>query len=73
LRANLQPIEVRVAAIKFIEAHLGATVEETVNGVSRLLGFKATSARLRGMIEEEVGRAIEDGGHVRQGDLLKAR
>jgi hypothetical protein len=67
----LPPMELRFAAIRFVEAHLGATLEETVNGVSRLLGFRATSAQLRQAIEGAIVRATQDGGLVRQGDLLK--
>jgi very-short-patch-repair endonuclease len=68
----LPPIEIRLAAITFAEAHFGATLEEIVNGVSRLLGFKATSAQLRQIIEAAVGQSVADGGLVQHGDLLKA-
>ena len=68
----LPPIEIRLAAIKFTEVHFGATLEETINGVSRLLGFKATSAQLRQLVEGAIEQAVADGGLVRNGDFLKA-
>jgi very-short-patch-repair endonuclease len=67
----LPPIEIRLAVIRFTEAHLGATSEEIVNGVSRLLGFKATSAQLRQIIESATNQSVLDGGLVQQGDVLK--
>ncbi len=67
----LPPAELRVAATKFIQAHFGATLEETINGVARLLGFKSTSAQLRQVIEGVIAQAVADGGLVRQGDLLR--
>ncbi|HEU4826368.1 MAG TPA: hypothetical protein VFS85_07810, partial [Dongiaceae bacterium] len=65
------PIEIRLAVIRFTEAHLGATSEEIVNGVSRLVGFKATSAQLRQIIESATNQSVLDGGLVQQGDVLK--
>lgn len=68
----LPPYEIRIAVMKFVQAHFGATLDETVNGVARLLGFKATSAQLRQVIEAAVTQAVSDGGLVRQGELLRA-
>lgn len=67
----LPPAELKVAATKFIQAHFGATLDETVNGVARLLGFKSTSAQLRQIIDGVIGQAVEDGSFIRQGELLR--
>jgi len=67
----LPPAELRVAALKFIEAHLGATVDETVNGMARMLGFKATSAQLRKVLEETVNGLCSERALLKQGELLK--
>jgi very-short-patch-repair endonuclease len=67
----LPPAELRAAALKFVAVHLGATMEETVNGMSRMLGFKATSAQLRKVLEDAVNQILGEGGLLRQGDLLK--
>jgi REase_MTES_1575/Protein of unknown function (DUF3320) len=71
--AMLPPAEIRQAAMSFVKAHLGATEEEIITGVSRLFGFKATSAQLRQVLEQELEAIIEAGGLVRQGDLLKPK
>jgi very-short-patch-repair endonuclease len=52
----LPPAELRLAALSIVHQNYGAGREEVVTIVSRLLGFKATSAQLRATIEQ----AIED-------------
>ena len=50
----LPPAEIRAAAIQVIRGHLGASAEEVVIHSSRALGFQATSAQLRAVIEAEL-------------------
>ncbi|HEV7368440.1 DUF3320 domain-containing protein [Arenibaculum sp.] len=69
----LPPAEIKAAALTFVTANLGATHEEVVMGVSRLFGFKATSAQLRQVLGTAVEAAVRDGMLVAQGDLLTAR
>jgi len=52
----LPPSELKVAAIMVVEASFGASREETIIGVARLLGFKATSGQLKAIID----KAIDD-------------
>lgn len=66
----LPPSEIHEAAIRFIGVHLGATPDETIVGVSRLFGFKATSAQLKQTIADVLSAAENAGALTRQGDLL---
>ena len=52
----LPPAELRLATLSIVHQNYGAGREEVVTIVSRMLGFKATSAQLRATIEQ----AIED-------------
>ena len=63
----LPPAELQLAALSIVQSNYGAGREEIVTLVSRLLGFKATSAQLRARIE----RCIEElltGGTLAVGD-----
>ncbi|AWU95552.1 DUF3320 domain-containing protein [Azospirillum ramasamyi] len=66
----LPPAEIKAAAVSFVTANLGATLEEVLTGVSRLFGFKATSAQLRQVLSAAIEAAIKDGKLVSQGDML---
>ncbi|WP_119680768.1 DUF3320 domain-containing protein [Indioceanicola profundi] len=68
----LPPAEIRAAATSFVKTNLGATVEETVSGVSRLFGFKATSAQLKQVILAELDAAVDAGDLVQQESILMA-
>ena len=67
----LPPQELRTAIETIAVAHFGAGARELVVAVSRLLGFKATSAALREVIEQQVralkirGRLVEQDGLLR--------
>ncbi len=67
----LPPSEIKVAAASFVEMNMGATDEEAITGISRLFGFKATSAQLREVLESAVLEAVTEGLLVRQGNLLR--
>ncbi len=67
----LPPTEIKVAAVAFVEMNMGATLEETVTGVSRAFGFKATSAQLRQVLEDAIFAAVAAGHLMQQGDLLR--
>jgi hypothetical protein len=60
----LPPVEIRIALTAIVEVHLGVPRDEAVTEAARLLGFKATSAQLRQVIEAEadwlVSRQILD-------------
>ena len=52
--------EICIAVKAVVEAGFGARREEAITQVSRLLGFKATSAQLRDVIDREVTGLIEE-------------
>ncbi|GLK69782.1 hypothetical protein GCM10008179_34200 [Hansschlegelia plantiphila] len=56
----LPPIELQEAVRHVVTTNFGATREEVVVAVSRLLGFKATSAQLRDVILAQVERLVAD-------------
>ncbi len=66
----LPPMEVKEALVRFLRAHFGATEAEAINGISRLLGFKATSAQLKEVIEAAIAASIAEGRIRRSVDLL---
>lgn len=68
----LPPAEIKAAALAFVTANLGATPEEVVMGVSRLFGFKATSAQLRQVLTDTIGAAVNDGLLTVQEGMLTA-
>lgn len=67
----LPPSEIKSAAVAFVHRNMGATDEEAVTGISRLFGFKSTSAQLKQILETAINGAIEEGKLVRQGGLLR--
>jgi very-short-patch-repair endonuclease len=67
----LPPSEIKSAAVSFVDLNLGATEEEVITGISRLFGFKATSAQLRDVLLVAILEAVEEGNLVQQGGLFK--
>jgi len=63
----LPPAELRLAALSIVHQNYGAGREEVVTIVSRLLGFKATSAQLRAAIEQCITDLLAT-GHLMIGD-----
>ena len=57
----LPPAELRLAIIRVVERNLGAGRDEIIGTVSRLLGFKATSAQLGLVIGHEIEALIARG------------
>jgi very-short-patch-repair endonuclease len=57
----LAPAELRLAALSIVHQNYGAGREEVVTIVSRLLGFKATSAQLRATIEQGIEDLLASG------------
>lgn len=57
----LPPSEIRRAILSLIEVNFGATSEEVALYVSRALGFKATSAQLRDVIEKQISVLFSTG------------
>jgi very-short-patch-repair endonuclease len=68
----IPPSEIAVGVIQVVKANLGATDEELALSISRLLGFKATSAQLRGVISQVVDGLLAEGRILRDGAMLTA-
>jgi hypothetical protein len=66
----LPPAEIQAAILQVAGRHYGATPGEIALEVGRLLGFQATGARLRTLIETEVERLLASGRLDRQGPSL---
>jgi very-short-patch-repair endonuclease len=60
----LPPAELRLAALSIIHQNYGAGREEVATIVSRLLGFKATSAQLRATIEQTIEDLLASGALI---------
>lgn len=68
----LPPPEVRAAILAVVDAHYGASGKEAANAVSRLLGFKATSAGLREVVYAQVEILRTHGLLTERDGLLRA-
>jgi hypothetical protein len=66
----LPPTELRAAILQVVRANFGATPDQVVQSVSRSLGFKATSAQLKAVIDEAIALGIEEQDILLQNDLL---
>jgi very-short-patch-repair endonuclease/DNA polymerase III delta prime subunit len=66
----LPPAEIQAAILQVSGSHYGATGGEIALEVGRMLGFQATGARLRTLIETEVERLLANGRLDRQGPSL---
>ncbi|MCJ2020000.1 MULTISPECIES: hypothetical protein [unclassified Methylobacterium] len=66
----LPPTELRAAIQEVVTGSFGASAEEIVPAVARMLGFKATSAQLREVIGAQIEELTRDGRLTVQGSLL---
>ena len=66
----LPPTELRAAILQVVHANFGATPSQVALTVARDLGFKATSAQLRGVIDASVERALNTQDLIHQDNLL---
>lgn len=64
---NLPPAELAVGVNRIVSEKLGATVDEIVVALARLLGFESTSAQLRSVIIGVVN-AMASAGKIRRAD-----
>ncbi|MBA1159208.1 DUF3320 domain-containing protein [Microvirga mediterraneensis] len=66
----ISPSEIAVGVVQVVTTNLGATDEEIALSISRLLGFKATSAQLKAIIGQVVDGLLIEGKLVRDGVML---
>lgn len=67
----LPPAELIAGATAFVGENLGATPDEALAGLTRLLGFKAMSAQLRDVLDAAIGKAVAAGVLTLQDNLLR--
>jgi very-short-patch-repair endonuclease len=66
----LPPAELRSGIMGVVDANFGATQEQIIQAVSRLLGFKSTSPQLRDLFVGLIGKMIDDGTLTPQGTII---
>ncbi|EJL37362.1 Protein of unknown function (DUF3320) [Caulobacter sp. AP07] len=66
----LPPAEIDEALLRVVDDNFGAASGDLVQAVSRLFGYSATSAQLRGVLLEGVERLVGIGALVQKGELL---
>jgi len=64
--------EIAEGAIEVVTSNLGATEEEIVIRVARMLGFKATSAQLKSAISAAISELVSKGTLRSEDGLLVA-
>lgn len=69
---RLPPSEIAAAVLEIVRVNFGATREQIVQAVARAFGIKATGATVRGTLEAEVERMVEQGTLVAQAGMLVA-
>ena len=57
----LPPTEIRAAILAILDASHGAMRSEISPAVARLLGFQATSAQLKAVIESQIDKLVRAG------------
>ncbi|HFK7270242.1 TPA: DUF3320 domain-containing protein, partial [Enterobacter asburiae] len=66
----IAPIEIASGIFDIVNASLGATEDEIITSVSRMLGFKSTSSVLRKVISDVIEREIKDNRLKQQDGLI---
>ncbi|WP_090645995.1 DUF3320 domain-containing protein [Asticcacaulis taihuensis] len=66
----LPPAEIQAAIRKVITENFGASRSELAMAVSRLFGFAATSAQLKGVIDQEIDTLLENGTLAEKNGLI---
>lgn len=69
----LGPAEIRAALLHIARSNFSVGVDEIITHAGRLFGFRAISARLRSVLEREVGRLLDAGVLVRIGTDIQMR
>jgi very-short-patch-repair endonuclease len=66
----LPPSELRTAILEVVDANFGATQDQIVQAISRVLGFKSTSQQLRDLFIGLVDEMVENGTVAMQGEIV---
>ena len=69
----LPPAELRAAVQGAVAENFGASADEIVQSTARAVGFKATSAALREVIEAQIAALKDAGALVAQGPMIVAK
>ncbi len=68
---HLPPAEIEVAIISLVDRNFGASNDELVTATSRALGYSATSAHLRAVIEHVITDLLESGRLFEQDNVYR--
>lgn len=68
---HLPPTEIRAAILAILDASHGATRSEIPSAIARLLGFQATSAQLKAVIESQIAKLVRAGKIEEANGMLK--
>ena len=66
------PAEVKAGVLQIVRTNLGRSQDQVVAAIVRLLGFRASSAQLRDVVQSAINDLIEAGMLEQQGDCLIA-
>jgi hypothetical protein len=66
----LPPSEIRAAVFDVVRNNFGATSDQVVQAVSRMLGIKSTSAAVRDAIQKQIDDALEGGRLTTQAGII---
>ncbi|WP_152082941.1 DUF3320 domain-containing protein [Enterobacter oligotrophicus] len=66
----IAPIEIASGVFDIVSASLGATEDEIITSISRMLGFKSTSSLLRKVISDVIEQEIKDNRLKQQDGLI---
>lgn len=66
----LPPLEIEMAVLETVTRNFGASAEEVVLSVSRMIGFRSTSAQLRDLIQAVIGKMIDNAQLMSNGAIL---
>jgi len=69
----LPPSEIRTAILDIVRSNFGATRDQVVQAVSRMVGIKSTSAAVRSRIETQIDECVSSGELMLQADSLLVR
>lgn len=71
--AFIPPAEIRVAIQQSVAGHLGISPDGAILEVSRMLGFKSTSSKLKSILLTELEYLVDNGSlNIRNGKLYPA-
>lgn len=66
----ISPLEIACGITEVVKINLGATEDEIITTISRMLGFKSTSSTLKRIISDVIAQQIQDGPLIQRDELI---